>query len=471
MRIGLRTNIIFAYFLLGLLMLAIILGVVEVFGSEGTATVLLFALPPVLVVSLTYGMVLGRLLTRRAAQISQATKRLAKGDLDFKIELEASEDELGQLVGAYQEMLQNLRSLVKQIQITSGRVLASSQDLAGTAEQMNATIEQVSASTQQISKGAGNTAERVDETAKIMREMAKAVEDIAENARVARDTSFKASDVADLGKESVDEAVRKMEQLYATVTSSAAVIQALGERSKEISKIVDFITNITDQTNMLALNAAIEAARAGEHGRGFAVVAEEVKNLAEDSKRAADRIAAILEEIHTNTQQAVETMAAGTREVTEGMETVNNAGNALGEVAAMSKETAQLVEGISADTEHQRTGTNSVATSIDEIARIAESSAAAAQESAAAVQELTASMEDLTARAQDLSETALNLQSSSRLFKLGGKEAEPPRRKPPVKRLAAPEADMTEIDETVPPKVPAKVAASLKKRGIEVSLE
>lgn len=395
-------------------------------------------------------------IARPVRSLKAVSTSVAKGKLDQKINISAK-GEMGELVNSYSLMLKNVRNLVKDIHETSDNIYSSAQELAATSEQMNATAEEVSSSTQQISKGAGTQAQRVEDAAKIMGALAMAMKDVAETAQTAKGNATRANDIALAGNESGDKALHKMEQINKTVRTSADVIQNLGKRSEEISHIVDVITNVTDQTNLLALNAAIEAARAGEQGRGFAVVAEEVKNLAEDSKEAASRIAAIIKEIQSNTVQAVESMSQGTREVEEGVETVEGLGRALQDISTMNQKMFQLVDNIADSTEQQQAGTDAAAAATDEIATVAQQTVSANEGIASAMQELTASMEEMSAQAQQLSDMASNLQNATNKFTFSGKNIQTKMKYPPKRTKASDELQL-----------PENIAAKLKKRDIDV---
>ncbi len=284
---------------------------------------------------------------------------------------------------------------------------------------MNASTEQISTAIQQISRGAQSQAVQVEETAKIMSNMSSSVETVVNRSELAVQTAGKANDSASAGRFTVESTVKKMQEIQNVVDSSAMVIGNLGKRSEEIGQIVDVITGISDQTNLLALNAAIEAARAGDQGRGFAVVAEEVKNLAEDSREAAERIAKMIKEVQLETNKAVESMQLGKRTVAEGLVLVDRTGKAFQDISTMTASTSTEMATISSSMSQQKEGTHMAAKAVDGIASIAEQTATASEESASSTEELTASMEDMTARAQSLSEMAIELKKITNKFKIG----------------------------------------------------
>ncbi len=351
----------------------------------------------------------------------------AGGDLRARVNIETRGD-FGRLAQSLDKIGESLTELLRQVSLSVSAVSSTSQELASSAEEMNASTEQVSAAIQQISKGAHNQSVRVEETARVMAEMASVMDAVAARSASAVDAAKKADHGATSGREAVQGTVKKMQEIQDVVQEGAKVIEGLGRRSQEIGEIVEVITRISDQTNLLALNAAIEAARAGEHGRGFAVVAEEVKNLAEDSREAADRIAKMIAEVQKETGKAVESMGRGTSEVLNGMTMVDRTGKVFQDISIMAAATVQEITTISTLMQDQKAGSQRAAKSVDDIASIAEETAAASQESASSTEELTASMEDMTARAQALSEMAINLQKVASQFKIEEEVAKKPAR-------------------------------------------
>ncbi|GEM_PF-550886 len=359
----------------------------------------------------------------------------AAGDLTNTVPV-VSNDELGDLAKAFNKMLAGLKTMVIEITGSAERLSSSSQQLSSSAQEMNATTQEVSSTVQQIAKGTENTARQVEETSKVMEQMSASVGQVAFSAQQTGGASAQANQAAQRGGEAAKEAVNKMAKIYETVTDSARVIQKLGERSEQINEIVNVITDIADQTNLLALNAAIEAARAGEAGRGFAVVADEVRKLAEGSGKAAEQISGLIKDIQKETNQAVKSMEIGSKEVTEGKDTIAKANAALEEIIKLVAMTAVRVEEISASAQQMASGTKQVVKSVGDIASNAEETASATEETSASSEEMTAAMEEMAASAQELSQMAVNLRELVGNFKVNGQvsgEKEKQRIVPPVK--------------------------------------
>ena len=165
---------------------------------------------------------------------------------------------------------------------------------------------------------------------------------------------------AEKGGQAVQNQIAGMNEIRTQIQDTSKRIKRLGESSLEIGEIVELISDITEQTNVLALNAAIQAASAGEAGRGFTVVAEEVQRLAERSGEATKQIEAIVKTIQADTQDAVAAMEKSTVGVVEGTKLSDAAGQALEEIRRVSRELAELIGGISAQTQKQSASVSDV---------------------------------------------------------------------------------------------------------------
>ncbi|HEV2239037.1 MAG TPA: methyl-accepting chemotaxis protein, partial [Ktedonobacterales bacterium] len=182
-------------------------------------------------------------------------------------------------------------------------------------------------------------------------------------------------------------------------------IKSLGDRSLEISEIINVINDITEQTNLLALNAAIEAARAGENGRGFTVVAQEIRNLATSSAEATNAIKGRINGIQSDTNSVVLSIEEGTREVVAQSDLALQAGAALESADAVIQRLASVLGEITQTAGQQAQSATSVAGSMEEIAAIT-----------TRTRDSTASMRAAMARLADLANTLVGSISGFRFF-------------------------------------------------------
>jgi len=193
---------------------------------------------------------------------------------------------------------------------------------------------------------------------------------IADNAAVAEQIADNAKNSSTAGQKLVKKATEEIERVSSTITQSAALIQRLGDRSHEISKIIDVIRGIADQTNLLALNAAIEAARAGEQGRGFAVVADEVRSLAERTTKSTTEIGEMIGAIQDEIQSAVVTMGTCSGEASKSVSLTHDIEQALEEISSGSNRSLQVVQDIAHGTNEQRTDGEEIMRNMEAIAKM-----------------------------------------------------------------------------------------------------
>lgn len=165
----------------------------------------------------------------------------------------------------------------------------------------------------------------------------------AHSATQAYHISLQTRDIAEKGAEVIQQTATGMREIAANIDGSSALIAKLGERSQQITAIVNTIRGIADQTNLLALNAAIEAARAGEQGRGFAVVADEVRQLAARTSGSTAEISSMIEMIQSETRQAIDSMDGTRDRAAQGVELANQAGTVILQIREGTSEAVQAV--------------------------------------------------------------------------------------------------------------------------------
>lgn len=445
---------------------------------------------PIRVVAQTADQLAGHDLPR----LTQAIQSVAQGDLSATFQLEPkpvqtrSNDEVGQMARAFNrmnealgdvgnnfaQMLLNLRGLVGQAQQGADQVASASQQLNAAASQSGQASQQVATITQQVAEGTNQQAQAVNEATTNAEQMARGTEGIARGAQEQAQGIQKTSDLIDemvdivervgqvansvteanskvteaarYGVTAVEQTGQGMATIRTRSADAAEKVKEMGNRSREIGRIVETIDDIADKTDMLALNAAVEAARAGEHGRGFAVVADQVRKLSEDSKSATRDIDALIEWVQQAVSEAVSAMENTTAEVDNGSRLAGETTQSLQDILQAAETAAELAERISnAVTELQQKSEDvvgvvgSVSTVVEEntaaaeqmagssqevtnamegIASVAEENSASIEEVSASAEEMSAQVEEVVASAEELSALAEELRRSTAQFRI-----------------------------------------------------
>lgn len=243
----------------------------------------------------------------------EATSRL--GDRDLTVTVPVSEDVTGPIADAMNLVATETARVLMEIRKVANRVDVSARNV----KQQSVRVSEVAATERHIITQA---TERLEMASKTMLMIAKLCQTSDNVAKQASETTEKAFDA-------VQSTVTGMTEIREAISESEKRIKRLGERSQEISGIVDIINNIAERTHVLALNASMHAAAAGEAGRGFAVVADEVQRLAESSRNATSQISSLVKSIQSETGDAINTMNRTISQVVEGSKRAEQAGEQM----------------------------------------------------------------------------------------------------------------------------------------------
>jgi methyl-accepting chemotaxis protein len=350
--------------------------------------------------------------------ISDATEEIANGNLQVQVPVLKTKDEIGVLTAGYQHMVDNMKELIKKVSETGQAVAASSEELTASADETKTAANEVTVSIQEVAAGAEDQLVNVEQTNRSIQEMDHLIQEMTIRSKEVGRSAEHTSKEAEIGNESLNKVKEQMQRITNTVTQSTEVVKTLESRSTEIGKIIEVITGISDQTNLLALNAAIEAARAGEHGRGFAVVADEVRKLAEESKRSADQIGALIKEIQADTKSAYTVMQESNESVAVGMEVVTEAGQNFSKILEDIFRIQQEIKEIASATSNIQQHSAEITKATHILEEAAQVSASSAENVASASEEELAAMEEISSAAHSLSQLAQELQDLLVKFKI-----------------------------------------------------
>ena len=312
---------------------------------------------------------------RRSLAAMQTAVEQIEGNLDFTVQAKIlGKDEVAEVSTSLNRLIQTMRGNLKTI-------ADGAKSVASSASQMTTTSTQVSTAAQQQSESASDMAATVEE-------LTVSINHVGERAQEANRISRESGDMAITGEAVITRTVNDIQEVASTVNEAAERIHGLEKHSQEISNVVAVIKEVADQTNLLALNAAIEAARAGEQGRGFAVVADEVRKLAERTAISTTEISKTITTMRASAGEAVACMEGVVGKVSKGVESAQQANDAIRSIEEGSRVAVGMVEEIATAIREQATAMNNIAEQVEHIAQMSEESSAAAGHSADTAQNL-----------------------------------------------------------------------------------
>ncbi|HEY0721088.1 MAG TPA: HAMP domain-containing methyl-accepting chemotaxis protein [Gammaproteobacteria bacterium] len=327
-------------------------------------------------------------LNNSVIELLEAVADLSQRDLTVRAPI--AEDVTGPVADA-------INLMAKETAEVLGRIRGISHDVeqaALTVKQQSDKVTQVAGDEQRV---VADALHRLDEAARAMNEIAN----LAQNSTNIAQTAISATNGA---LRTVEDTVEGMSDIRETISETEKRIKRLGERSQEITGIVEIINSIAERTHVLALNASMQAAVAGEAGRGFAVVADEVQRLAESSRNSTSQIAALVNNIRSETAETMATMNRTIEQVIAGSNRAETAGRQMHETM---KNTDQLVSAV-----------NLIAARSSDQARLSAELQERAKELLTTTQTTDSELKEQSAHAENLLLFSKSLLDSVKVFKL-----------------------------------------------------
>jgi len=313
-------------------------------------------------------------LEGKAELVLDVVKAAAKGDLSSEMMIFSSSDSISQVADGVKTMLENLNSLVKQVQISGILVTSSATQISANAKEHQATVAEQAASTHQIM----STITEISATGKELLNTMAEVKHVVEN------TSDSATD----GHNALVSMEKTMSQMQSATDTISSKLAVLSEKADNINTVVTTINRVADQTNLLSLNAAIEAEKAGEYGRGFSVVATEIRRLADQTAVATWDIEQMVKEMLSAVSAGVMSMDKFSEEVSRGVSDVATVGAQLTHIIQQVQALLPRFETVNEGTRLQSEGAEQIKESMTQLNEMAQQTAETLKQSGVSVEQL-----------------------------------------------------------------------------------
>ena len=297
------------------------------------------------------------LLEKSITRVSRDLTAAAAGDLTAQAK--TSGEIPIEAATAFNSVMQNLRSLIKQVRDVSFKVDSSTHSIFE--------------ATGQLARGSEAQNSQISLTTEAISNMALQIQGVSENADLSAQVAADSLGRARFGRKAAGDNINAMNAIRKQVKETARRIKRLGERSQEIGQIVQLIEDLSERTGLLALNASLQASAENQAaGDGFAAHAEEVERLAERSNRLTQQIAVLTQSIQTETKDVIASMEETIHQVVVGSALADKAGQALVEIEQVSNRLAELIKSISASAAQQAASAEDISKAMANVSNLTE---------------------------------------------------------------------------------------------------
>ena len=346
---------------------------------------------------------------RSLKEIDRVISALSQGDFTVRMKKDEGNN---QFQKKFNDMLENLHSFLTSVSNQSSIIRNEADDISESSLEMNGNTAEIAAAISEMNDGAQNQVKQVDAASHLVESIMNSSTNMAKQAEAINASAIESAESSHNGVKLNKKVSFNMTEIAAFSVNTNDSFQILIKRSNEIFKVLQVITDISTQTNLLALNAAIEAAQAGESGRGFAVVAEEIRRLAEGSRKSAREIEQLISDVQSDTMKAAAALKSMNERIKYGENAAEDATQAFKDITNTTNSTLVLSEKILDFTRKQTTSIKEVVSITESIVVIAEETAAGTKQVSVAAEKLSDGMSGYHDKARELEDVAQKLQTA-----------------------------------------------------------
>jgi methyl-accepting chemotaxis protein len=377
--------------------------------------------------SMVVGLIIGSLVsyiviqinvTRPLKAVEEHIIELAQGNFSIEVPqtIRRKKDEFRTIAKAFNHMQTAVAEIITIVSQQADEVGFSSTSLVKTSDDMAVSSQDLSTTMQQVAEGAVNQSQYLQNIIESLDVLNQSIESTHLELNRVNDEVANTEKTAQTGSKELEMMVSHVNEVQSSFNQVINMIEHLSSSIAEISGITNIISGISEQTNLLALNAAIEAARAGEQGKGFAVVAEEVRKLAEESKRSTDNIISLIQSVNNNSEKVISTSKLVDDAISNQVESISSTEKTFDHILTSVKSMLPMIQSVNQSMDSIEDAQNIVAEKATSANNITSDNSAATEEAAASSEELSASSQEVSSTAQMLESIVNDLKVAVQKF-------------------------------------------------------
>ncbi|MBC8392421.1 MAG: methyl-accepting chemotaxis protein [Deltaproteobacteria bacterium] len=369
-----------------------------------------------------FGSIFSKSLVSRLLRLGNITKEISKGDLSKDIPL-LSMDEIRDLEEAFSTMLNDLRRIILEMKNVSMQIQKTNTDLSELVNKVLSNSLEIDQSANDIAKGSEEqtlivqkTSLRLENGITEMDEMVKQSAETVSKINEARAKTEKAEGNA-------RRTINQMEDVLKQMVEYTQPMYRLANKVEKINLVINIMDEIAQKTDLLSLNASIEATRAGESGKGFALVADEIRSMAENSKRSSREIRKMVEDILDDNREVINALNQTQKGISDGRETIYGTLSMFGDMLTGVQDISAAVKVIEEVTAKQVTQLKGLSSHFQDLSRLASENFVSTQKTTVATKKQKQDMEQIVTAMKSLDSLSEKMMETQQRFKLGELEA------------------------------------------------